>query len=264
MCNTDGRYVINIYMDVHTNICLNFIAFIHMQRMQDECEAMIEAHGGSSLMSSKSGKSTKSSKSTKGYKPTTSQPTGQPTSAPTLPPVPPTPPPTGVPTSSPTSQPTNAPTSQPTGVPTTQPTSAPTPCGTCIKIVTGVGSFYEGFIDVFVDSGLGYVEVTGPGDEKYEKGVTVLDACYDNFNGIEVTSNNTNAWVGSITASVDCGVNYDVMQCTGCNGTTTDTSIMVVDGDGNGGSIGPTTLCLDGRTGYPNNACTIVLDDSVS
>ena len=241
--------------------------------MQDECEAMIEAHGGSSLMSSKSGKSTKSSKSTKGYKPTTSQPTGQPTSAPTPKPTPtptgvptssPTSQPTGVPTSSPTSQPTNAPTSQPTGVPTSSPTSAPTPCGTCIKIVTGVGSFYEGFIDVFVDSGLGYVEVTGPGDEKYEEGETVLDACYDNFNGIKVTSNNTNAWVGSITASVDCGVNYDVMQCTGCTGTTTDTSIMVVDGNSDGGSIGPTTLCLNGQTGYPNNACTIVLDDSVS
>ena len=60
---------------------------------------------------------------------------------------------------------------------TLSPTLSPVPpevTTTCLLITTGTGNFDNGFIDVFVDSGAGYVEVTTP-SIKYAQGQVVLD-----------------------------------------------------------------------------------------
>ena len=118
-----------------------------------------------------------------------------------------------------------------------------------------MGQFNEGFIDVFVDSGTtGYVEVTTKDD--YALGETVLDECYDDFRGIQVTSNNTNAWVGSITSSVDNGATYLPMKCVDCDPrSTTDSTLKIsVDGDFNSLVLAPAE-CANGISG---NNCTLV------
>ena len=92
----------------------------------------------------------------------------------------------------------------------------------------------------------------------YAKNETVLDdVCYDAFLGIQVTSNNTNAWVGSIMSSVDNGETYLPMKCEDCTGSTASTASIVVDGNADGTNLAP-AQCLDGQIGYPGNNCTLV------
>ena len=127
----------------------------------------------------------------------------------------------------------------------------------CIKIKTGGADFNEGYLDVFVNNGTsGYIEVTTK--DLYAKNETVLDdVCYDAFLGIQVTSNNTNAWVGSIMSSVDNGETYLPMKCEDCTGSTASTASIVVDGNADGINLAP-AQCLDGQIGYPGNNCTLV------
>lgn len=184
------------------------------RRMQEECEAIMEAQGGSSKSgkstnpASKSGKSTKSSKCTKGS----------------------------------------------------------TSC-VCIKIETGDKEFNEGpnfdkpyspgYLDVFVKSGTtGYILVTGQ-KKLYELGVTVLDACYNDFIGIQVTNKDDNAWMGSILSSVD-NKEYEPMKCLNCGSRSTSvfTGRITVDGNENPKTYTP-AICEDSDT------CTIVLNDTV-
>ena len=129
----------------------------------------------------------------------------------------------------------------------------------CINIKTGEDQFNEGYIDVFVDSGTtGYVEVTTKDD--YALGETVLDECYEDFRGIQVTSNNINAWVGSITSSVDNGATYLPMKCVDCDprSTTDSTFKITVDGDFNSNTVLAPAECANGQIGYPGNNCTLV------
>jgi len=102
----------------------------------------------------------------------------------------------------------------------------------------------------------------------YAENEVVLDACYDDFNDIQVRGNNTNAWVGSITASIDDKSSYSAMRCDdGCisrdGSNTTSTSRITVDGNTNGAVLAPVE-CLDGLASEGGNNCTIVLDVSVS
>ena len=154
--------------------------------------------------------------------------------------------------SQPTPEPTKSP--LPQGV-TLSPTLSPVPpevTTTCLLITTGTGQYDGGFIDVFVDSGAGYVEVTTP-SIKYAQGQVVLDVCYSGLVGVQVTNSETNAWAGSIETSVNNKASpYSAMECINCTGDVSTTEYIVVDGDGNGQGQ---TECLNGIGG---NVCTLV------
>ena len=120
---------------------------------------------------------------------------------------------------------------------------------TCLRITTGTGTFDGGFLDVSVDQGDGYVNVTNPGIN-YPAGLPVLEECYPELVAVEVSNQQTNAWGGKIEASIDGGATYIAMRCLECSGTVDITEYIVVDGDGNG--FGD-TKCLDGQ------ACKLVV-----
>ena len=160
-------------------------------------------------------------------------------------------PPSGSPvTSDPTPSPSNSPiTSDPTPSPSKSSNEAS--LNSCLRITTGTGTFDGGFLDVSVDQGDGdgYVNVTSPGIN-YPAGLPVLEECYPELVGVEVSNQQTNAWGGKIEASIDGGDTYIPMKCLGCSGTVDITEYIVVDGDGNGKGD---TKCLDGQ------ACKLVV-----
>ena len=123
---------------------------------------------------------------------------------------------------------------------------------TCLLITTGSGQYDNGFINVFVDNGSGYVEVTAPGTN-WPAGSQVLNECYTNLVGVQVTNSVTNAWAGTIETSIDNKVTYTPMECINCTGDVSTTEYIVVDGDGNGQGQ---TKCLDGIQG---NVCTLLV-----
>ena len=122
---------------------------------------------------------------------------------------------------------------------------------TCLLITTGFGKYDNGYLDVFVNSGAGYVEVTTPGIN-WAAGEEVLNECYTGLVGVQVTNSVTNAWAGSIETSVDNKGTYSAMECQDCTGDVSTTEYIVVDGDGNGQGQ---TKCLNGIEG---NVCTLV------
>ena len=119
----------------------------------------------------------------------------------------------------------------------------------------------NGFLTAFVEYGTPTVTSKVTTDDEYQLNSVVLDDCYDNFNSIEVYNTNNNAWVGSITFSVDNKQTYSPMQCaSGCTGALpAPTSRIVVDGDTNGSNIVAETFCLAGGATSPgtNNRCTV-------
>ena len=119
---------------------------------------------------------------------------------------------------------------------------------TCIRITTGPGKFDNGYLDVFVNNGTEYVQVTTPGIN-YPGGEVgdVLDECYSGFVGVQVSNSQTNAWAGGVEFSVDGKASYSPMQCVDCT-TGTSTEYIVVDGDDNGKGV---TKCLN------SNVCTM-------
>ena len=181
----------------------------------------------------------------------TFQPTkSNPTVSPTLSPV------TSKPTSSPSASPIAAPfpieeTQSPSSS-TNLPSASPVPQEpTCLLITTGNGQYDNGYLDVLVDTGSGYVEVTTTGI-KYTQDEIVLDECYSGLVGVQVTNTQSNAWDGRIAYSLGNKASvYSPMKCTDCTGTVDTTENIVVDGDGNGTGD---TQCLNGQ------ACTLVLD----
>ena len=81
----------------------------------------------------------------------------------------------------------------------------------CLLIITGTRNRSEGFLDVFVDSGDGHIPLsTG---KKYTKGQVVLDECYDELLGVQVTNQDKTAWEGSIKVSTDNKISYMGMKC---------------------------------------------------
>ena len=123
---------------------------------------------------------------------------------------------------------------------------------TCLLITTGTGKYDNGFIDVFVNNGDGFVEVTDPGIN-YAQGQVVLDECYPGLVGVQVTNSETNAWSGNISYSLGDKVSvYSPMTCIDCTGAIDTTEYIVVDGNDNG--VGDTE-CLNGDSG---NVCTLI------
>ena len=174
--------------------------------------------------------------------PSTSPVTSKPTSSPSLSPV----------TSKPTNlQPTGSnPTVPPSLSPVTlKPSSSPTAVTKCILITTGTGEFDNGYLNVLVNDGSGYVEVTTP-DIIYEKGQVVLDECYVNLIGIQVTNTETNAWIGSIEYSINDQLSYSAMICDDCIGIVETAEDIVVDGNSDGFKD-TGVACLNG------NVCTL-------
>ena len=183
------------------------------------------------------------------FQPTTSKPTSSPsTSTPTI--VPSVSPISSNPTRAPSSSPV---TSNPTPLKTSSsPSISPViPETTCILITTGNGQYDNGFLDVFVNNGVGYIEVTTP-NFNYAQGQVVLDECYTGLVDVQVTGPRTNAWAGSIESSVDYKASYFPMQCIDCSGTVDTTEYIVVDGNDDGIAD---TKCLGGVTN--GNACTL-------
>ena len=116
--------------------------------------------------------------------------------------------------------------------------------------MTGTGEYDNGFIDVYVDSGSGYIEVTTP-DTNWPAGSEVLNECYTytGLVGVQVTNSVTNAWAGSIETSIDNKGTYSAMECEDCTGDVSTTEYIVVDGNDDGKGQ---TQCLNG------NVCTLV------
>ena len=135
---------------------------------------------------------------------------------------------------------------------TTLPSASPVSQeSTCLLITTGSGQYDNGFINVFVDSGTGYVEVTAP-ETNWPAGSEVLNQCYAGLVGVQVTNSQTNAWAGSIESPTDGKITYSAMKCINCTGEVSTTEYIVVDGDDNGTGD---TKCLNGSAG---NVCTLV------
>ena len=120
----------------------------------------------------------------------------------------------------------------------------------CILITTGTNS---GYLNVLVNTndGNGFVEVTTP-DTLYQQSEVILDECYTNLVGVQVTSSRTNGWSGSVEYSLnDKSSPYLPMICLDCTGPVETTELIVVDGDG---SSSGDTECLNGSSG---NVCTL-------
>ena len=121
---------------------------------------------------------------------------------------------------------------------------------TCVLIKTGTGEYDDGYLDVLVNTGTGYVIVKQ--GTLYTQGQTVLDVCYKRLVGVQVTNSLTNAWAGSIETSVDERDSYSPMMCIdGCHGTSTTgtTEYIIVDGDATIG-IGD-AKCFNGGILFP-------------
>ena len=123
---------------------------------------------------------------------------------------------------------------------------------TCVLIKTGNGADDDGYLDVLVNTGTGYVIVKQ--GTLYTQAQTVLDSCYTGLVGVQVTNSLTNAWAGSIETSIDERSSYSPMMCIdGCHSTSTTntTEYITVDGDATG--VGD-AKCFDGGIGH---VCTL-------
>ena len=125
----------------------------------------------------------------------------------------------------------------------------------CIIITTGTSNKSEGFLDVYVDTDDGFLQVTTPKKE-YAKGDIVVEDCYTNFNSVHVRSKEKNAWDGSIFASVGDSGLYKPMICNDCTGFQTAENI-VVDGKAASYSEHGTTFCFNG------DMCRLTVDNGL-
>ena len=111
----------------------------------------------------------------------------------------------------------------------------------CLLVTTGLAIYDDGYVDVFVDSGSGFVPVSTSG-RLYVPGDIVVDQCFDTIVGVQVRNQNLNGWAGSFDLSTDGKATYYTLICSDCTGTT-NTMDIAVDGDASSGSG-----CLNGRT----------------
>lgn len=152
-------------------------------------------------------------------------------------------------TNSPTKSPATAsPTSGPmTQQPTIGPITNPPTQGSleCLMVATNTTRRSDGPLNVFVDSGSGYVLVSTPG-KSYFLGEVVLDECFRTISGVQISNFSSDGWTGSIELSTDGSQTYSPMACVDCTGTT-NTMPVIVEGDSNSKFMA-TTWCLDGAT----------------
>ena len=107
----------------------------------------------------------------------------------------------------------------------------------CLLVTTAANG---GLVDIFIDSGSGFVPVSTFG-RLYIQGSVVVDQCFDTLVGFQVRNQSPNGWTGSFELSTDGKVTYYSLMCSDCTGTT-DTMPIDVDGDAGSGSG-----CLNGR-----------------
>lgn len=116
----------------------------------------------------------------------------------------------------------------------------------CLKVQTAGWSVYnDGPINVFVNSGSGYVNLTIPG-RIYLEDEVVADACFDRLYGVQISGHSTNAWAGTIQLSTDDRLSYEPLTCIDCDGSRSTESI-VVDGNSDSSDQG-TSRCFGGAT----------------
>lgn len=72
----------------------------------------------------------------------------------------------------------------------------------CLKVVTSSTKDAAGGLNVFVDSGDGYVKETDD-EVTYKKGQVIMEKCYNRIEGIQVAGPSTNAWAGIFSISLD-------------------------------------------------------------
>ena len=122
----------------------------------------------------------------------------------------------------------------PNGPPPPPPPPPTGPVDACVKITTGTGEFDEGHLDVYIDTGSGYVEVTSSSDV-FVAGQVVIDKCYQGLVGVQVSNTLSNAWGGSIVSSRSNKLSpYTAMYCENCSGGAATTGYIVVDGNEDG------------------------------
>jgi hypothetical protein len=95
----------------------------------------------------------------------------------------------------------------------------------CLRIVTGTATSNEGNLEISVND----VVVKSLWSSR---GSVVLDQCFEAGSSITVTNPTTDAWTGTIAASVNGGLTYYPMSCAACTGGSV-TDKIVVDGDSN-------------------------------
>ncbi len=75
-----------------------------------------------------------------------------------------------------------------------------------------------GYLDVFVDSGSGYVlEASG----NFAEGSVVMQKCFKRLEGVQVHGPNNNAWAGTFYLSLAGGRDYTfsyTLKCLDCTG----------------------------------------------
>ena len=116
----------------------------------------------------------------------------------------------------------------------------------CLRVTTGNSYNYDGPLNVFVDSGSGYVTVSTPG-KHHGKGEIVIDQCFHTIVGVQVSNQSVIGWAGVFELSTDGKVSYFPLTCSDCTGTT-NTMPISVDGDNTFASDELTTWCFDGAT----------------
>mmetsp|Transcript_30066 Transcript_30066/g.49264 ORF Transcript_30066/g.49264 Transcript_30066/m.49264 type:complete len:404 (+) Transcript_30066:258-1469(+) len=117
----------------------------------------------------------------------------------------------------------------------------------CLMVTTGTPSeFSGGGVDVFVDSGSGYVMVSTPG-KHHGEGEIVIDQCFHTIVGVQVSNQSVIGWAGVFELSSDGRVTYFPLTCSDCTGTT-NTMPISVDGDDTFASDELTTWCFNGAT----------------
>ena len=119
----------------------------------------------------------------------------------------------------------------------------------CVKIQTGSGSsFHEGFLEVSID---GVIKVP---KTYFKINQVVIEACFETFDNIKVTNENTDAWKGSITVKID-GADKK-LSCDKCTGRSFENEV-VVDGNGDSSDQAP-THCLNGES------CSFIISGKIS
>ena len=113
----------------------------------------------------------------------------------------------------------------------------------CLKVTTTHSSHAAGTVDIYVDSGNGYDEVTT--SDRYERGEVVVDLCFDRIVGIRVRNTHGDGWMGSFQMSIDNKRTWTDLKCVDCTNDSTGDMPIVVDGDGNGS--GTPSKCLNGN-----------------
>ena len=115
----------------------------------------------------------------------------------------------------------------------------------CVKIQTGpngTNDINNGYLNFFINGEMN-------GVEWYDVNNIVLDKCYETLRNISIQNPNKDAWMGSITVTVN-GTEA-ALACDGCGGNPFDKEIVV---DGNIDSAGQApTNCLKGKK------CTLTL-----